>query len=211
MTNISEIVIKLLVAILVGGLIGAEREFHDKAAGFRTIIFICLGSALFTILSLELGGAIDPVRIAASIVTGIGFIGAGVILRNEGHIVGLTTASTIWIAAALGMGIGSGYFLLVGIATGLILIGLWVFPLFDRLIHKTRETRTYHVVFSRSTEKYGQLENTIVQCNLRIESFTKGLKAGELVSAWRVHGSSQNHELLIKKLILDEDIHEFHC
>ena len=211
MTNISEIVIKLLVAILVGGLIGAEREFHDKAAGFRTIIFICLGSTLFTILSLELGGASDPVRIAASIVTGIGFIGAGVILRNEGRVVGLTTASTIWIAAALGMGIGSGYFLLVGIATGLILIGLWVFPLFDRLIHKTRETRTYHVVYPRSTNKSSQLENAINQCNLRIESVTKGLKAGEIVSVWRVHGSPQNHEILIEKLILDEDIHEFHC
>jgi putative Mg2+ transporter-C (MgtC) family protein len=161
MTNISEIAIKLLVAILVGGLIGAEREFHDKAAGFRTIIFICLGSTLFTILSLELGGANDPTRIAASIVTGIGFIGAGVILRNEGHIVGLTTASTIWIAAALGMGIGGGYFLLAGIATGLILIGLWVFPMFDQLIHKKRETRTYYVVFPRDTEKYDQLENTM--------------------------------------------------
>jgi len=153
MTNISEIVIKLLIAILVGGLIGAEREFHEKAAGFRTIIFICLGSTLFTILSLELGGASDPVRITASIVTGIGVIGAGVILRNEGHIVGLTTASTVWIAAALGMGIGSGYFLLAGIATGLILIGLWVFPMFDRLIHMTREARTYHIIFPRSTKK----------------------------------------------------------
>ncbi|MGB2896397.1 MAG: MgtC/SapB family protein [Anaerolineales bacterium] len=211
MTDISEIVIKLLVAIFVGGLIGAEREFHDKAAGFRTIIFICLGSTLFTILSLELGGTSDPVRIAASIVTGIGFIGAGVILRNEGHIVGLTTASTVWIAAALGMGIGSGYFLLAGISTGLILIGLWVFPMFDRLIHKTRETRNYHIVFSRSTEKCGQLENIINQCNLRIESFTKGLRAGEMVSRWRVYGSPQNHELLVDKLILDEDIHELHC
>lgn len=211
MTNISEIVIKLLVAILIGGLIGGEREFHDKAAGFRTIIFICLGSTLFTILSLELGGASDPVRIAASIVTGIGFIGAGVILRNEGRVIGLTTASTIWIAAALGMGIGSGYFLLAGIATGLILIGLWVFPTFDRLIHKTRETRNYHVVFPRSTEKCGQLENTINQCNLRIESFNRGLQAGEMVSTWRVHGSPQNHELLVDKLILDEDIHELHC
>ncbi len=208
MMNVSEIVIKLLLAILVGGLIGAEREYHDKAAGFRTITFICLGSTLFTILSLELGGVRDPVRIAASIVAGIGFLGAGAILRNEGRIVGLTTASTIWIAAALGMGIGGGYFLLVGIATALILIGLWVFPLFDRLIHKKRETRTYHVVFSRSTEKNSQLEKVIDQCNLSIESFKKGLQGGEMVSVWRVHGSPQNHELLVNELILDKDIHE---
>lgn len=210
MTNISEIVCKLLVAILIGGLIGAEREFREKAAGFRTITFICLGSTLFTLLSLELGGADDPVRIAASIVTGIGFIGGGVILRNEGQIVGLTTASTIWIAAALGMGIGGGYFLLIGITTGLILIVLWVFPIFDRLIHKIRETRTYHVVFPRSTDKCDQLVNLIGQCNLNIETFNKSLQAGEIVGIWRVHGPPNAHELLVEKLILDEDIQEFH-
>lgn len=107
------------------------------------------------------------------------------------------------------MGIGSGYFLLAGIATGLILIGLWVFPLFDRLIHKTRETRIYHVVFPRSTKKCSQLENTIIQCNLSIETFKKGLQAGEMVSTWRVHGPPKNHDRLVDLLILDEGIIEF--
>ena len=128
--------VKLLTALLVGGLIGLEREFHDKAAGFRTLTFICLGSTVFTILSLELGKLGDPARIAAGIVTGIGFIGAGVIIRDGGQVKGLTTVSTIWIAAALGMGIGGGYFLAVGVATALILLGLWVLPIIDRVIHQ---------------------------------------------------------------------------
>jgi putative Mg2+ transporter-C (MgtC) family protein len=74
-------VIKLLVAILIGGLIGAEREFRDKAAGFRTIIFICVGAALFTMYSIKIGGGEDPVRIAANVVSGVGFLGAGYYVR----------------------------------------------------------------------------------------------------------------------------------
>ena len=103
--NMTETVVKLLLALVAGGLIGAEREFHDKTAGFRTITFICVGATLFTILSLEIGSeANDPGRIAASIVTGIGFIGAGVILRREGHVTGVTTASTIWVDCCPGDG-----------------------------------------------------------------------------------------------------------
>ena len=90
-----EDVVKLLLAMFIGGLIGAEREFRDKAAGFRTIIFITVGSTLFTILSPELGGDREPSRIAASIVTGVGFLGAGAILQGKERVIGLTTASTI--------------------------------------------------------------------------------------------------------------------
>jgi len=91
----NEIIIKLLSAILIGGFIGFEREYRDKAAGFRTMILITTGSMLFTYLSLLIGGPDDPVRITASIVTGIGFLGAGAILVDRGRIQGLTTASTI--------------------------------------------------------------------------------------------------------------------
>ena len=124
-----EDLIKLLLAVLVGGLVGAEREFRDKAAGFRTIILICVGATLFTMFSLKLSGDRgDPVRIAASIVSGVGFLGAGAIMRAGGRVLGITTAATIWLAAALGMGIGGGYYLLSGAAAGIILLILWVFP-----------------------------------------------------------------------------------
>jgi uncharacterized membrane protein YhiD involved in acid resistance len=99
MAILVEDVLRLLLAVLIGGLIGAEREFRHRAAGLRTIIFICLGAALFTMLSLKLGGETSPVRIAAHLVTGVGFLCAGVVMEQGVHIVGLTTASTIWLAA----------------------------------------------------------------------------------------------------------------
>lgn len=103
MTLFPEDFIQLLLAIFIGGLIGAEREYRDKAAGFRTIMLICVGATIFTNFSVKLGGDMEPTRIAASIVTGVGFLGAGAILRGSRHVTGLTTASTIWLAAALGV------------------------------------------------------------------------------------------------------------
>ena len=102
-----ENLIKLGLAVLVGGIVGAEREFQDKAAGFRTIILITVCSALFTIFSISMDPDNSRTRIAANIVTGIGFLGAGAIVREGGRIAGLTTAATIWLSSALGMGIGA--------------------------------------------------------------------------------------------------------
>jgi len=90
----------VLLAIVVGGLIGTERQSREKAAGLRTMIFICMGAALYTILSRRLGSG-DPARVAAQIVSGIGFLGAGVILRHGSRVIGVTTAAAIWIAASM--------------------------------------------------------------------------------------------------------------
>ncbi|MFC1879137.1 MgtC/SapB family protein [Chloroflexota bacterium] len=208
--NTVEIVIKLLLALLAGGLVGVEREFHDKTAGFRTMTFICIGAALFTILSSELGRAAnDPIRIAASIAPGIGFIGAGVVLRREGHVTGITTASTIWVVAALGMAIGGGYYLVSGIVTVLIMAGLWIFPLINRLIHRTRETHTYHIVFPTSSEKYRQLENLIQNYGLHIEYCNRGIQHDDMICTWRAHGFSKDHEHLVDKLFVDEQLKVF--
>ena len=104
MVLLPEDILKLVFAVVVGGALGAEREFRDRAAGFRTIILICTGATLFTMFSVKLGGPQDPARIAASIVSGVGFLGAGAIMRGPVRVVGLTTASTIWLAAALAWG-----------------------------------------------------------------------------------------------------------
>ena len=106
-----EVALKLLTAVLVGGLIGIEREYSSKAAGFRSITLICIGSTLFTILSQHLGSNGNADRIAANIITGIGFIGAGVVFKDGFSVTGITTASSIWATAALGMAIGSGDYL----------------------------------------------------------------------------------------------------
>ncbi|MGZ3955921.1 MAG: MgtC/SapB family protein, partial [Flavisolibacter sp.] len=107
MPSLEVLLLRLLMVIAVGGLVGAEREYRSKSAGFRTMILICLGSFLFTTFSKTIGGA-SPDRIASNIVTGIGFLGAGVIFKSDNRVNGITTAATIWAVAALGMGVATG-------------------------------------------------------------------------------------------------------
>ena len=116
-----ETILKMGASAALGGLVGLERELHHKPAGLRTNMFICLGSTMFTMLSLEVAEKFhsDPERIAAQIIPGIGFIGAGAILREGLSVVGLTTAATMFVVAAIGMGIGYGYFGSSSIATGI--------------------------------------------------------------------------------------------
>src|SRR5436853_621055 len=95
-----ELVFKLIVAVLMGGIVGVERELRSKSAGFRTMILICLGATLFTVFSQYLGAGSSPDRIAANVVVGIGFIGGGVIFRNTNRVSGITTAASIWLCAA---------------------------------------------------------------------------------------------------------------
>src|SRR6478609_4068093 len=118
-----EMILKLLFVIAVGGAIGVQREFRSKSAGFRTMILICLGSFLFTTFSKAMSGA-SPDRIASNIVTGIGFLGAGVIFKSNDRVNGITTAATIWAVAALGMGIAEGAYYLVAASTILVLASL---------------------------------------------------------------------------------------
>ena len=106
-TGIETFLFKLVLVFLTGGLIGIERELKSKSAGFRTIMLICMGSFLFTSFS-QLISPSTPDRIASNIVTGIGFLGAGVIFRDNNRVNGLTTAASIWVTAALGMGISDG-------------------------------------------------------------------------------------------------------
>lgn len=130
-----EYLIRIALAALVGGLIGLEREYRDKSAGLRTMILIATGSAFFTVLSEIIGVEInDGARISAALVSGVGFLGAGVIIKDGMDIRGLTTAASIWLVASLGMGMGSGEFLLSGVITLGILLILFILPPFERRI-----------------------------------------------------------------------------
>ncbi len=114
-------VLRLLLSAVLGGVIGLQRELSGKEAGLRTNMLICLGSALFTVLSIYAFSGSDPARIAAGIATGIGFIGAGVILhRGGGDVIGLTSAATIWVVAAIGMAAGAGMYWIAPAATVLV-------------------------------------------------------------------------------------------
>jgi putative Mg2+ transporter-C (MgtC) family protein len=123
-----ELISRLLTAALLGALLGFEREVRHKSAGLRTNILISLGSALFTLMSYEMaeGGKADPSRIAAQIVTGIGFLGAGAIMRTDSGVQGLTTAATVWVNAAVGVAVGGGEYHIAFIATAVTLAALLV-------------------------------------------------------------------------------------
>lgn len=135
-----EIVIRLILAAVLSGLIGLEREVHGRAAGFRTHILVCVGSALIMMTSLHvfslyrgLANA-DPARIAAGVVMGIGFIGAGTIMRFKASVKGLTTAASLWTIAGIGLAVGSGFYNGAIITTAIVLIVLVFFSRLERAI-----------------------------------------------------------------------------
>jgi putative Mg2+ transporter-C (MgtC) family protein len=134
--------LKLLIAAVMGGLVGIERQIEGQNAGFRTLLLVCLGSCLFTIASVHIykvyGAYTDPGRIAAQIVVGIGFLGAGAILRHGNYIRGLTTAASLWMVSAIGMAVGFGEYLLAGFATILVLINLVILKNIENILPTNR-------------------------------------------------------------------------
>lgn len=127
-----EMVLRLLLAVVLGGIVGWERQMARKPAGLRTHLLVCIGAALFTLASIYGFEGGDPARVAAGIVAGIGFLGAGTIIRSgEGILVGLTTASSIWAVAAIGMVAGTGLYILAAVGTVVMLIALRIFKRFE--------------------------------------------------------------------------------
>ncbi|MDY0295850.1 MAG: MgtC/SapB family protein [Acidobacteriota bacterium] len=140
----AQIILKIMLAALLGGIIGLERELAGKEAGLRTNILISMGAALFTILSIEIARGVsqaDPARVAAQIVTGVGFLGAGAIIQARFSIHGLTTAATIWTVAAIGMTVGAGRYFVAFAVTLVIVLVLSLFRLSpNRVQPGTRDT-----------------------------------------------------------------------
>jgi putative Mg2+ transporter-C (MgtC) family protein len=143
----AELIRRLLTAALLGAVLGFEREVKHKTAGLRTNILIAVGSALFTLMSLELAPSGDPTRIAAQIVTGIGFLGAGAIMRTSGGVQGLTTAATVWVNGAVGVAAGGGAYHLAFIATAVTVVTLVILRRVEKMIgsqlekHEDEKTR----------------------------------------------------------------------
>ncbi|MFH1084775.1 MAG: MgtC/SapB family protein [Chloroflexota bacterium] len=201
-----EDVLKLVMAVIIGGLIGAEREFRDKAAGFRTLIFICAGSTLFTLLSQRLAGPAETARIAANIVSGIGFLGAGAILQGKGRVTGLTTASIVWLVAALGMCIAGGQYVLALVATSLAMVVLWIFPRVDKWIDRLRDSRRYQITCPLAS--LVEVEALLSQHGLRRRLLYRIRKGKEVSSIWEVHGRPADLERLTAQLFAHPDIRQ---
>jgi putative Mg2+ transporter-C (MgtC) family protein len=137
-----DVFLRLLLAAALGGAIGLEREYRHKPAGLRTNMLIALGSALFSVMSIDLGAAAgSPDRIAAQVVTGIGFLGAGAILRSGENVHGLTTATTIWVNAAIGMAAGLGAYAVASVAAAITLVVLAFLPVMERLFERRDRPR----------------------------------------------------------------------
>lgn len=186
---LEEQIIRVLAAAAAGGLIGLEREYHDKSAGFRTMILISTGAALFTIFADVIGGPdADSARIASSVVSGVGFLGAGVIIKDGVNIRGLTTAATIWLAAALGMGMGAGQYELVMMTTGLSLAVLWLLPAIERKIDNLHEFVEYHVVVNNSDKEEAAVMDIFE------------LHAVKVVHVGRTRSNSSERELHLKSM-----------
>ena len=147
-------VYKALFAIVAGIILGLERELKDKVAGLKTITIICLGATLFGILSYKVGGTNNPTHIAAYVVSGVGFLGAGAIFKDGFSISGLTTAGIIWLAAAVGLAIGFSEFYLAATFMGGTLLIIFLTPLINRLFRSKKITKLLKVTFIKQNTSY---------------------------------------------------------
>ena len=164
-----DIWIKILLSLILGGTLGMERQYHDKPAGFATNCLICLGAMLFTVMSIIMGAAGgDPGRIAAQIVTGVGFIGAGSILRDGNKISGLTTAANVWLVAAIGMAIGyEQYIWAAACAAAILLVQLGLRKTLH-FIETIKRYDTFFVTCDPSWEVVNQIITQIEKQNVSI-------------------------------------------
>jgi putative Mg2+ transporter-C (MgtC) family protein len=169
---------RLIVAAALGALIGAEREIHGHPAGIRTHMLVALGSGIFTVMSIHgfaQGGdpsRIDPTRIAAQIVSGIGFLGAGAILKDGIVIRGLTTAASLWATSAVGLAAGAGEYVIAAVAGGVILISLWpINALAERLRGADTDDVQLRVLLER-IELVGRVSSVLIEHKLEIGSIT---------------------------------------
>ena len=184
-----DVILRLLVAGILGGLIGVEREMHHQPAGLRTHIILVLGAALAMCISINLSMQFhttasngDPERLAAQVISGIGFLGAGAIFRFGAGVKGLTTASSLWTAAIVGLAVGAGYFLIGGVTTAIVLFALKGLDLVEKRLIRGRMTRTIVV---RGADRPGfvdEVKSALTKFDIGLKSISlqKNLKNNEI-------------------------------
>lgn len=198
--RILDSLLKLGLALLIGTIIGAEREYKNKSAGLRTLILICLGSTLFTIISGSLGAENETGRIASNIVTGIGFLGAGAIMREGLTVSGLTTASSIWVTAALGMAVGAGEYHLAVFATLVVLAVLTLFGFIQPVLERFRKAIELHITFSGAGDHVDDLEEEMKRLNLKFDRIKTVKKDGQAVFHYEMSGPKKDLQHFLKSL-----------
>ena len=181
MLPLSTISYRLLWAALLGSVIGVERNVRKRPAGMRTSLCVCVGAALFTILSSEIAkatGDASTTRIASNIVQGIGFLGAGVILRERGSVVGLTTAATIFVLAAIGMGAGGGMYRVSGIAALIVLAALTVLIYVEDALKLKCRYMLFRITTGSAVDMVSEVHRIFKDLNIKLDNFSVNI-AGE--------------------------------
>lgn len=200
--------LRIAIAILIGGIIGAEREYHDKSAGLRTITLICVGSCLFTLVSLLLtNGTAD--RIASTVVTGIGFLGAGVIFKSETGVNGLTTAATIWATAAIGMAIGNGLYIVASASAFFILVILSLFIRLEPWIDTIHKERTYTIVSNYEPDILHKYENLLKSFGLTCHKQKRARHGGDMHFRLKIKGAKADHDRFVDAMLKDATVKDF--
>ena len=192
---------RVVLAAILGGLIGLEREFKHRAAGLRTNMFICFGAAMFTLLSERLAGVpSDAARIAAQIIPGIGFIGAGSILHTRGLTTGLTTAATLFVVAAVGMAAGGGLYLTAIFATGFVIIALFMLGHLEETFNLKLLMSSYEVT-GATVEEISNEVNRILEGHHRLMQNTLTGNTGHHVRVqFDVEGCNREQKQLLQQL-----------
>jgi putative Mg2+ transporter-C (MgtC) family protein len=203
-----DILLRLVLAAIAGGIIGAEREYRNKSAGFRTLILISLGSCLFTIASMLIEENSKD-RIASNIVTGIGFVGAGVIFKSETGVKGLTTAATVWVTAAIGMALAVGLYTAAAFTCFLVLVVLNILGYFGKWLERTNVKFNYKITFNDNFVGNQEYEAFMHQLGLKYVRSTLAKRGSELVFEYVVKGSEGKHNDLLQKLMSDSRVIHF--
>ena len=196
-----ELMLQVGLATLLGGAIGLERELGGKPAGLRTNILICIGAVLYTHLSVVMVTGEDPTRVAGQIVTGVGFIGAGTILHARGAVVGLTSAATIWVVAAIGVALGSGYYL-EGLGTTLaVVIVLQGLGRIETLVQR-QSARSRVAIHARpGPTVLEDLESVVRRTGLDILNVSTRQENVDLVIEFEMRGSKRLHDQVMIALL----------
>lgn len=209
---IPQIILRLTLAAALGGVIGLERQLKHRPAGLRTNMFICFGAALFTILSIQLAGDFqgERTRIASQIIPGIGFIGAGSILRDKAGVSGLTTAATIFVVASIGMACGGGFYVLAVFSAGLILAALLLLGWLEQRFNLKAVAMNYIIVSGKTSEQIVNDVNELVDdCEATLRGTRLSTHDGKVKIIFTVDGTRTEHKILADRFRQSPDLHEF--
>ena len=204
---VEEDILKLTLSLVAGAIIGAEREYNNKDAGFRTIILVTLGATLFTMLSNFIANGKDY-HVVGNIVVGIGFLGAGAIFKDSTNVRGLTTAATIWISAAVGMAIGAGQYGLAIIVVAFVMLVLLGFLSLQIVIDRSNREKNYKITVSNNFS-YAEIAALFSLCDVKSLCISQHKINQMMIYTCEVRGAEANHSKLISLLQENTSVIEF--